>query len=517
MNEQKMGLIVEDVSMAFGPNQVLSNVGLHIRPGTVHALLGENGAGKSTLVNIIIGVHKQTQGNLYLNGSLISNNSPRTSRQLGINAVLQDLGLAPTLSIVDNLFLGREKTNKLGVPQKKHMQSLCQDVCGKLSIHDPVNTTLENLSVGTQQLVAIGRAIMGKKGVILFDEPTASISRTETDNLFKVIRNLRDEGWAILYITHRLEELTEIADEVTVLYNGTVSLTSDIKAVTVDELIHAMCAESFSDLYPPLPQFKATKDRPALEVENLSTADASVTDCSLHVHRGEIVGIAGLIGCGKDRLGAALFGSIESDFKRFTIDGKDVGQIRPAAMLDLGVSRVPGDRHAEGLSLIGTVGENINMGAEHRLNAFRHGVVDNKALRKNADQIIDAMDVRPPDKDAIIGRLSGGNQQKVLIGRSIQSTRSVLILEEPTSGVDVGAKEHIYRKVLALLNEKKVAIIMISSDLEEVSRLCHRVYVMHRGRIVSELGQEEISSDQILKASFGITQATRERSESPAA
>jgi len=473
-----------------------------LRPHRVHVLLGENGAGKSTLVNILIGALAPDSGSIHIDNEVVSTLTTAQAKRFGISAVLQDLSLAPSLSVLDNLFLGRELRKYGVVRDVSGMRREGQALSKQLKIKLALDTRVDDLGVGERQLVEIAKAVMGNRGVILFDEPTASLSQGEASHLFETIRGLRDKGWAVLYITHRLDEIRAIGDEVTVLRDGEVTWHGDISAIQDRLLIKAMIGKDLERLYPVMPKQPPDVATPALVATGINSVDGKVRNCSIKVYAGEIVGLAGLVGCGKSELLATVFGTRAGTVRQVEVNGEPVKRITARTMLRNGVVRVPGDRHAEGLALGLSVETNVNMEVFASSPYVTRGVLRREKLKANAEQLMDRLDIVPRKSWQKTGALSGGNQQKVVFCRTLTRPRRVFLLDEPTVGVDVGARERIYDLMLKLV-ESGAAIVMASSDLEEIVHMCHRVYVMREGRIELEIEGEAINEEAILNSAFG--------------
>jgi len=490
---------LRDVSKAFGSVVALNDVSLDIRRGEVHILLGENGSGKSTLVNIILGAITPDAGTLEINGQQIARQSPANARQQGINAVMQDLSLAPSLRVYENLFLGRELTRS-GLLRRSEMQRQAIRDLEQLGVPIDVDMPVAGLGRAEQQIVEIVRALGGKPGALLLDEPTATLNKEEAGRLFALIDRVKDQGWGVLYITHKLEEVRRLGDRVTVLRDGEIVATHPINDVSNDQLIQEMVGRSVTRLYPEIRH--SPKDE-VFRADRLSTVDGRVRDVSFSVRRGEIVGIAGLVGSGKSELVRACFGLVELATGVLRIGGTVVERPTPRQMLALGLIYLPQDRRGEALALDRSIAENISLEAlDQPQFKILGGLVRDSAVRATAEKLADHLDIRPRNIEQTVSALSGGNQQKVVLGRAFTRERCVYVFHEPTAGIDIGARQEFYR-VIKRICEGGTGVILVSSDLPEIVNLSHRVYVMHRGQIQAELSEDEISDELIASHSFG--------------
>jgi ribose transport system ATP-binding protein len=490
---------LRDVSKSFGSVDALKGVSLDIRGGEVHILLGENGAGKSTLVNVILGAITPDSGVLEIKGQRTAHQTPAQARAQGINAVLQDFSLAPSLKVYENLFLGREITQK-GLLRKAEMRRQAIQDLAQLGVAIDVDMPVARLSRPEQQVVEIVRALGGKPGALLLDEPTATLNQEESDRLFALIDRMKAQGWGLLYITHRLEEVRRLGDRVTVLRDGTVIATHMIGDVSDEQLIQEMVGRQMDRLYPHIMQSPTIE---ALRADHLYTVDGRVRDASFSVRRGEIVGIAGLVGSGKSELVRACFGLVELASGTIHMNNTVIEQPTPRQMLALGLVYLPQDRRDEALALNRSVVENVSLEVlDQPRFVMRGGLVRDTRLRETVDAIADRLDIRPRDIRQIVSALSGGNQQKVVLGRAFTRDRSVYIFHEPTAGVDIGARQEFYN-VIKQICEGDTGVVLVSSDLPEIVHLSHRVYVMHDGQIQAELTGDEITDEAIASYSFG--------------
>jgi ribose transport system ATP-binding protein len=482
-----------DIDKSFGATRALSGMKLDVYPGEIHALMGENGAGKSTLMKILSGVYTPDAGEIRIDGRAVRLHDPASSRAAGINLIYQELAVAPNLSVAENVFMGSEPHSRFGFVDRAQMRRRTQDVLKQLGANFRAYDQAGRLSIAEQQQVEIARALIHRGRVLIMDEPTAALSDRETEHLFEVIRRLRDEGLAVIYISHRMAEVHALADRITVLRDGTY--VGEIARDSLDSkrLVQMMVGRPLDDFY----QHKRTTrtgGTPALEVENL--AGGKIKPASFSVARGEVVGLAGLVGAGRTELARLLFGADSKDSGVIRLSGKVVETPNPRAAMALGIGYVPEDRKALGLFLQLSVQDNatLNVAGKHS----RFGMIDRRVLRQRANESIRQLNVKVAHPDVIVGRLSGGNQQKVLLARWLEIKPKMLILDEPTRGVDIGAKSEIYHIIHALA-ESGVGVIVISSELPEVVGICDRVLVMREGSITGGLSGDDITQENIMR------------------
>lgn len=487
------------VTKSFEGVVALRDVSLELRAAEVLVLLGENGAGKSTLVNILIGALQPDEGEIRVRGVSVRHQDPAAARQQGINAVLQDFSLAPSLSVADNIYLGREPV-RFGLRDRARIRREAQRAIGMLGLSIDVNTPIALLSRAEQQMVEIVKALCGRAGVLILDEPTATLTEEESARLFEIVARLKSERWAILYITHRLEELRRIGDRVMVLRDGRRISEHPVGEIAEEQLINDMVGRPLSALYPP--KVQPLSNQVVLKVEQLSTRDGRVSDVSLEVRAGEIVGIAGLVRSGCSEAARACFGLVEVAKGWVEVGGARIAVPDPRTMLGLGMVYLPQDRRGEALALGRSIEENVALEALASPRLSRFGLVRQALVRCEVTTIVDRLDVRPRDIRQPVVRLSGGNQQKVVLGRALTRPRRVYVFDEPTAGVDVGARQAIYGHMHELC-AAGAGILLVSSDLEEMLHLAVRIYVMHEGRIQAELEGGEIDPAVVIGYSFG--------------
>ncbi|HZW29759.1 MAG TPA: sugar ABC transporter ATP-binding protein [Isosphaeraceae bacterium] len=485
------------ISKAFAGVQALKGVSFDLRAGEVHALVGENGAGKSTLVKVITGAHRPDGGTIAVQGRPVEQNDPLRARELGIAAIYQQPALFPDLTVAENIAIGLEPGGAWRRVRWGHRRERARRLLERIgAVIDP-EADVRRLSMPEQQLVEIARALGAEARILILDEPTASLSDQDVDRLFQVIGELKAQGVGLIYISHRLEELPRVADRVTALRDGAKVGTRPMAAVTRGELIRMMVGRELSAVFPKVP---VEPGEVVLEARGLGNRAAGVHDVDLSVRAGEILGLAGLVGAGRTELARILFGLTPADAGEIRLRGRPVAIDSPARAVDLGIAYVPEDRRRHGVILEMTIAANTTLatlGAHARL-----GLLDAGLERATAGQFVRRLGIKPPMLDAPVGNLSGGNQQKVALARWLAARPAVLILDEPTQGVDVGAKAEIHR-LMSELAGAGLAILMISSELPEVLGMSDRVAVMHGGTMVAVLDRAEATQEAILERALG--------------
>ena len=473
----------------------LSNVDFALRKGEVHALLGENGAGKSTLMKILSGVYQPDEGDIIFEGQSVSFANPLSAQSAGITIIHQEFNLFPELTVEENIFIGREfcKNNRWRLDEKQQRQAAI-DILQKLNLNISPETLVADLTVAQQQMVEIAKAISVNAKILIMDEPTAALTETEIDSLFQVTRLLKEQGTGIVYISHRLEELALIADRATVMRDGQFIATVDYDAVKISDLIAMMVGRDLGNIYPrrgPLAQRK-----PVLEVSGL-TRNGVLNNIDFTLYQGEILGFAGLMGAGSTELARAIFGADPIDGGTLKLNGKvTVIKDIPDA-IQQGISYLTEDRKKEGLALGLSVERNIMLG-NYPEYSDRYGNVDSKRCQKTSEEQVKALRIKTPHLEQAALNLSGGNQQKIIIARWVCKDTDILIFDEPTRGIDVGAKLEIYELMNRLVAKGK-SIIMISSELPEVLGMCDRILVMRNGRITGELASDDATQEKIMQ------------------
>ncbi len=486
-------LELKNISKSFSGVEVLHHVSLTLRPGEVHALLGENGAGKSTLVKVITGVHQPDSGEIFLDGSPVHFRDTWETRQAGITAIYQELSLFPDLDVAENIFVGYQPTAAGGRIDWRKLYKKADELLNSLGVHLDLRQKARSLSIAQQQMVEIARAFSLNARILIMDEPTSSLTLNEVADLFRLVRRLRDEGKAIIFISHRLEELFEIADRVTVLRDGTYVDTRSMKDVTRDDLIRMMVGRTITNLFP---KQDVKAGEVVLEVEDLARA-GSFRDISFTLRKGEILGMAGLVGAGRTNVARAIFGVEPASGGRIKIDGREVAITSPQQAIDLGLAYVPEDRQLHGLIPAMHITSNISL---PMLKEFaRGGWVNSKKESKATFDAARQMEVRANNIWQQARELSGGNQQKVVLAKWLATQPRILILDEPTRGIDVGTKAAVHA-LMSKLAAEGMAILMISSELPEVLGMSDRILVMHEGRMTAQFAREEATQEKIIAA-----------------
>lgn len=487
---------LKGIAKHFGGTVALDNVGFDLRCGEIHALLGENGAGKSTLINILGGIHTPDAGSILINGTVTEIRNIADANRYGISIIHQELSLAPNLSIAENIFLGREPSGPWGLRRRK-MSEEAKALVTALGLEEiqAVDTIVSQLSIAHQQLVEITRALSCRGRVLVLDEPTSALSEAETESLFVRLRQLRSQGVGIIYISHRLEEILRLADRVTVLRDGRSVGTQSVDRVNQQQLIRWMVGRDIADHFH---RPAAKTGPPALQVRNLR--NRKICDVSFDLHYGEILGIAGLVGSGRSELVRAIFGIDPLQQGQIIIDGKPKSIDCPRDALDNGMVLIPEDRKQQGLVMIQAVAFNI---ALPWVDDWISGCMPNgKKRRRIVDRAVNNFAIKVADVDQCIDALSGGNQQKVLVSRWMERRPRILILDEPTRGVDVGAREEMFN-IIGSLVETGMAVLLISSDLSEVVSCSHRIALYRDGGIIQTVKADEISRQEIIKQLTG--------------
>lgn len=482
-------LEVSDVRKEFPGVVALDNVQLKIRPGTVHALMGENGAGKSTLMKVIAGIYQPDSGHVKLRGSSIELPTPLAAQEAGIAMIHQELLLMNHMTVAENIWIRREPRNSLGLIDHKQMHDMTVNLFERLNIQIDPEVNIHELSVASRQMVEIAKAVSFDSDVLIMDEPTSAITETEVEHLFAIIRDLKKKGIGIVYITHKMNELFEIADEFSVFRDGRYIGTHLSQDVTRDDIIKMMVGREIDQMFP---KEEADIGEVLLSVENLSL-EGVFNDVSFELHTGEILGFAGLVGSGRSNVAETLFGVTPATSGTIKIDGQQVDINNPALAIKLGMAFLTEDRKETGCFLPLNIQENVQVAVLHD-NYINNGFVDHLGLQKESEELCKLLRVKTPSMNEVIENLSGGNQQKVLIARWLLTNPRILILDEPTRGIDVGAKAEIHA-LISRLAKKGLAVIMISSELPEVLGMSDRVVVMHDGHVTGILERDE--ADQV--------------------
>ena len=526
-------LEMQGITKTFHGFQALHDVNLTIYPGEVHALMGENGAGKSTLMKILAGAYIAEGGEIRIDGEAVKMTDPGQARDLGIAIIYQELNLAPNLTVAENIFMGSELTKGGSLIDQDGMRRQASEVLKTLDASFEAEDLVSTLSIAEQQQVEIARALKDKSRILVMDEPTAALSDRETEKLFEVVHRLRNEGIAIIYISHRMEEIYALADRVSVIRDGGYIGSLEKKEISADRLVEMMVGRSLQDLYEHKRQ--TTPGSVVLEVTNLSDGRNKVKSASFQLHAGEIVGLAGLVGAGRTELARLIFGAdpktsgeiklegrhlkiaspsnaIESGIAYVPEDIKDQASLKissPDDAIEAGIAYVPEDRKNLGLFLEMSSGENITLNVLGR--EAKAGIINSKSLSRIVTDAIQNLGIRLASPRIRAMDLSGGNQQKLLLARWLAINPKVLLLDEPTRGVDIGAKSEIYR-IISDLATNGVAILMISSELPEIVGMSDRVLVMRAGRLVGEVGGstgEKITQENIMAYATGAREVKK--------
>ncbi|WP_054633524.1 sugar ABC transporter ATP-binding protein [Pantoea stewartii] len=484
-------LEAEGISKFFPGVKALDNVSLRVRPGTVHALMGENGAGKSTLMKCLIGMYRPDQGSIKIKGEPVQFRDTMDALRSGISMIHQELNLVPHMTVAENIWLGREPV-KFGFVDHARLNEETQQLLSRLNIRLKADRLVGELSIASQQMVEIAKAVSWNSDIVIMDEPTSALTETEVAHLFTIIRDLREQGKAIVYISHKMDEIFAITDEISVFRDGSWVGSDRTSAFTRQSLITKMVGRELTQLFP---KFNNAIGEEVLTVRHLSCQDR-FSDVSFGVRRGEILGVAGLVGAGRSEVMESLFGMVPFDSGEILIDGVPVAIDSPSVAIEKGMAFLTEDRKKSGLFLVLSVLENMSIVNMPEYSG-KGGFVSHVKMAQDCMDQIRRLNIKTPTMDQIINNLSGGNQQKVLIARWLLAQPKILILDEPTRGIDVGAKAEIYRLISELAN-RGVAIIMVSSELPEILGMSDRIMVMHGGRITGILDKDEADQETIL-------------------
>ncbi|MEK3730953.1 MULTISPECIES: sugar ABC transporter ATP-binding protein [Paenibacillus] len=491
-----MNIVMKNIHKAFGANRVLTGVDFDLREGEVHALMGENGAGKSTLMNILTGLHRLDEGTIVIDGKETYFGSPKEAEEKGVAFIHQELNIWPEMTVLENLFIGKEMTSRFGFLNTKQMKALAKAQFEQLSVSVPLTQEAGECSVGQQQMIEIAKALMTDAKVIIMDEPTAALTEREIQKLFEVIDALRKQGVSIVYISHRMEEIFAICDRITVMRDGKTVDTQAIADTSFDEVVRKMVGRELTERYPAR---SPSPGEVVLEVKNLS-AKGRFDNVSFAVRAGEIVGVSGLMGAGRTEIMRAIFGLDPLDSGEIYMRGKKVAIRKPTDAVKHGIGFITEDRKDEGLVLDFSVRENM---ALTNLFSFSHnGFISSKKERDFVNTLVQRLQIKTHTTETAARNLSGGNQQKVVIAKWIGIGPSLLILDEPTRGVDIGAKREIYQ-LMNELTERGVAIIMVSSELPEVLGMSDRILVVHEGKITGEVDRSNATQEFIMTLATG--------------
>ena len=491
--EQPALLEMRGITKEFPGVKALDGVNLTVRAGTVHALMGENGAGKSTLMKCLFGIYSRDGGTITLDGKEVNFKSAKEALENGVAMVHQELNQALTRSVQDNLWLGRyPKVGGLMVSERI-MAQRTKEIFEQLEVNVNPKTIMSTMPVSQRQMVEIAKAVSYDAKIVVFDEPTSSLTESEVEHLFRIINMLRDKGCGIIYISHKMEEILRISDDVTIMRDGTWVATRPAKELTMDEIIKLMVGRELTNRFP------AKTNEPGeviLDVENLSGKYTRLKEASFHLRKGEILGIAGLDGSGRTEVLENLFGVMTKESGTIKLHGKEIKNRTPRESIKNGFALLTEERRATGIFGIRDIKENTVIS---NLKSYLLGGIclSDKKMKEDTDWAIQAMHIKTPSQSTQIRSLSGGNQQKVIIGRWLLTKPEVLLLDEPTRGIDVGAKYEIYQLIIDLANQGK-GIIMVSSEMPELLGVCDRILVMSGGRLAGEVGARNTSQEEIL-------------------
>ena len=491
--DQPALLEMRGISKSFPGVKALDSVNLTVRPGTVHALMGENGAGKSTLMKCLFGIYRRDEGSITLDGKEVEFKSSKEALESGVAMVHQELNQALTRTVKDNLWLGRYPKVGGFIVSERIMDKRTQEIFQELEVTVDPNAIMSKLPVSQRQMVEIAKAVSYNSKVIVFDEPTSSLTETEVEHLFRIINMLRDRGCGIIYISHKMEEILRISDDVTIMRDGQWVATRPAKELTMDEIIRLMVGRELTNRFPP------KTNQPGeviLDVRNMAGRYTRLKDATFQLKKGEILGIAGLDGSGRTEVLENLFGAMTREGGSITLHGKEIQNRSPKEAIKNGFALLTEERRATGIFGIRDIKENTVIS---NLKGYLLGgvVLSDKKMREDTDWSIQAMHIKTPSQRTQIRSLSGGNQQKVIIGRWLLTKPEILLLDEPTRGIDVGAKYEIYQLIIDLANEGK-GVIMVSSEMPELLGVCDRIIVMSGGQVAGEVDAASTSQEEIL-------------------
>ena len=487
-------LKVESVSKEFPGVKALDDVSINIKKGEIHALIGENGAGKSTLMKILNGNYKKDKGKIIFDGQEVDISNPTDARNLGISIIFQELNLVPHLSIAENIYMGRLFKGRTQLVDWKKVYSEAEQLMDRIGYPMNVKERVERLSVAQKQMVEIAKAISYENTrLILMDEPSATLTLTECERMFEVVRNLKKQGVSVIYISHKLEEISELCEWVTILRDGKIIDTGCLKEFTRNEIIAKMIGREITNKFPK--RDKRHGKREVLKVDNISR-EGVLDNISFSLHEGEVLGVAGLVGAGRTEIARAICGIDYIDRGEIHVEGKKVKINSPKDALHYGIAYLSEDRKQEGLVLKASVQWNISMANMRK--STTGGIVSEMKDRRTGKHMIEALDIKTSSEEKYAINLSGGNQQKIVIGKWLNTEAKVFIFDEPTRGIDVGAKYEIYLLINQLVKEGK-SVIMISSEMPEVLELSDRILVVNKGRITAILDEEDMNAQTVME------------------
>lgn len=497
VKEQNMSSIdnileLKHISKLYPGVVALDDVSLSIKRGEIHALVGENGAGKSTLIKTCSGAIEPTKGEIVINGETFSSMTPKLSESKGIGVIYQEFNLVGDLSVAENIFLGRAIRKGIIVDQKA-METEAKKILDSLNINIDPRTLVKRLSVGYQQMVEIAKAMSQNAQVLIMDEPSAPLTNAEVESMFAIVDQLKENGVTIIYISHRLEEIFRLCDRVTVLRDGQYVTTLNTAETNQDELVKYMVGRELTEIYPARDP-NCIKEEVVFEAKDVSgNGDKNI---SLQIHKGEVLGLGGLVGAGRTEFAELVFGMEPKTGGTFFMNGKEISPKSPKEAISLGIGLVPEDRKAKGALLGLSIRNNINMPIYPKIS--KGTVIDTKQENEIAEKYKEEISIKTPNLEQLVKNLSGGNQQKVILAKWLAADSEMLIFDEPTRGIDVGAKQEIYTLINTLVEQGKT-VLMISSEMEELMGMSDRIIVLSEGRVTGELSKEDFDQETIMR------------------
>lgn len=502
LKENSPSLIMTGIGKSFPGVRALNNVDFRLRRGEIHALMGENGAGKSTLIKVLTGVYQMDEGSIQLDGKPVVIHSPQDAQRQGISTVYQEVNLCPNLTVAENLFLGREPLS-MGLIDWKEMNRKAAELLGELNISASPAAQLDSCSIAIQQMIAIARAVNTQCSFLILDEPTSSLDADEVKKLFALMRQLKEKGVGIIFITHFLEQVYEVCDRITVLRNGELVGEYEIENLPRLELVKKMMGkeiEILSDLSVNKDESRFEGEVPMIEARELSSGDSRVAPFNVKMYKGEVVGFSGLLGSGRSELVRAIYGADKAVKGQLYVKGKGIRVKKPLDAMEQGMAYLPEDRKADGILAELSVRENIIIALQAKRGWFRR--LKKKEMERYADEYIKLLNIKTASRETPIKSLSGGNQQKVILARWLLTNPEFMILDEPTRGIDIGTKTEIQKLILKLASEGK-SVAFISSEMDEMLRTCSRIVVMRDRQKVGELTQGELNQNTIMRTIAG--------------
>lgn len=491
--DENILLEMKNITKTFPGVKALDGVSLKVKRGTVHALMGENGAGKSTLMKCLFGIYSKNDGNIYLEGKEVNFKSSKEALENGVAMVQQELNQALKRNVMDNIWLGRYPTVGKVFTSERKMLKATKEVFKDLNIDVDPKTIMSTMPVAQRQMVEIAKAVSYNSKVIVFDEPTSSLTESEVEHLFQIINMLRDRGCGIIYISHKMEEILRISDEVTVMRDGTWVATEKAQDMTMEKIIKLMVGRELTNRFPPKDNVPGEV---ALDVQGLSAMYSHVEDVSFNVRKGEVVGIAGLDGSGRTEVLETIFGVATRKSGKIILDGKEVKNRSAEESIKHGFALLTEERRATGIFGILNIRDNTTISSLDKYKV-KNLYLSDKKMKKDTKWSIDAMRIKTPSQSTQIRSLSGGNQQKVILGRWLLTDPEVLLLDEPTRGIDVGAKYEIYQLIINLAKQDK-AVVMVSSEMPELLGVCDRILVMSGGKLAGEVDAKNTTQEEIM-------------------